>query len=97
MIWLSITFLLWRMNLFGRAKVSLKYRHLDFIKANQLARREYRHFKPTGSSVTESVPTEYMRITVQGKYHLMKTTLSLVPWLISILALIISILAYLKK
>jgi hypothetical protein len=97
LIWLSVTFLLWRMNLFGRAKVSPKYRHLDFVEANQLARREYRHVKAIDSSVTESVPTEYMRITVQGKYHLMKATLSLVPWLISILALIISILAYLKR
>lgn len=97
MIWFSVTFLLWRMSLFGRVKVSSKYRHLDFLEANHLAKREYRHVKPAGSSTTESVPTQYMQITVQGKYHLMKTTLTVVPWLISIVALVISILAYLKR
>lgn len=84
-------------NVFNKVKISDSYKHLDVMIHDELIDRI-----PDGTwSEVAGWPcpnyTEYYAITIQGKKVLFDYQKHLITRFISIIALIISILSYVKK
>jgi hypothetical protein len=96
MTWFSVSLLLWRMNVLGPQAVSDKYRHLQFLLDRRLAEWFLDSTIVINGSPLPSSSGK-MSITSEGKDWLVRNTIVTTPWIISILALVVSVLAYFKK
>ncbi|KAF1295156.1 hypothetical protein BAU15_05230 [Enterococcus sp. JM4C] len=93
----SIYLKLWIANLFKKVKIKEKYKHLDFLIENDLIEQ-----LPDGTwGEVAGFPAmnygDYYKITVCGKKELFSFQSSIVTRVISIVALVISVLSYLRK
>jgi len=93
----SIYLKLWIANLFKKVKINENYKHLDLLLNEGLVDQ-----LPDGTwGEISGFPAmnygEYYSITIDGKKALFTFQSSLVTRLLSMIALIISILSYLKK